>query len=156
MRRDNFNRLFAGGSGKFTLRMAPMIDMIFLLLIFFLVAGNWRRQEDFLPFKLPVAQAMVIPTAKPEPLEIQIESTDAGCTVTIGQFDTVFINYSDIEKSLAVLVETLNDVMIRQRRYVSDPVEITCGQNVKWEQLAKIYNLLFGMGLTDITFMMTE
>ncbi|MHC4220921.1 MAG: ExbD/TolR family protein, partial [Planctomycetota bacterium] len=143
-------------SGKFTLRMAPMIDMIFLLLIFFLVAGNWRQQEDFLPFKLPVAQAMAIPTAKPEPLEIQIESRAAGCTVTIGQFDTVFINDSDIEKSLAVLVETLNDVMIRQRRYVSDPVEITCGQNVRWEQLTKIYNLLFGMGLTDITFMMTE
>ena len=27
---------------------------------------------------------------------------------------------------------------------------------VKWEHLTRIYNLLFGIGLTDITFRMTE
>jgi len=55
--------------------MAPMIDMVFLLLIFFLVAAKWRPQEDFLPFQLPLAHAQEQRIGKPEPLMIHISAT---------------------------------------------------------------------------------
>jgi biopolymer transport protein ExbD len=49
-----------------------MIDMIFLLLLFFFVVAKWRPAEDFLPFRLSAAQAPGINIAKPEPLIIHI------------------------------------------------------------------------------------
>ena len=156
MRRDIFNKVFAGRKHSFTLRMAPMIDMIFLLLIFFLVAAKWRPEENFLPFQLPVAQAQSHRLGKPEPLIMHIFATQTGCCVQIGGLYTIQIENKQIEANLAVLLEKLRDCMLAQKRFASDPVEIICGEKVKWEHLAKIYNIFYGAGLTNITFRMTE
>ncbi len=133
-----------------------MIDMIFLLLIFFLVAAKWRPEENFLPFQLPVAQAQSHRLGKPEPLIIRIFATQTGCCVQIGGLYTIQIENKQIEANLAVLLEKLRDCMLAQKRFANDPVEIICGEKVKWEHLAKIYNIFYGAGLTNITFRMTE
>ncbi|MHC4635579.1 MAG: ExbD/TolR family protein, partial [Planctomycetota bacterium] len=141
---------------RFSLRMAPMIDVIFLLLIFFLVAAKWRPEENFLPFKLPVAQARDGRLGKPEPLVVQISTTDAGCEVQIAGLYMVQIENENLEVDLAALMENLRDCMLRQKRYTSDPIEIVCEPTVKSDYWIKIYNLFFGAGLTDITFAMTQ
>jgi biopolymer transport protein ExbD len=138
------------------LRMAPMIDMIFLLLIFFLVAAKWRPKEDFLPLQLATAGAGVQTAGKPEPLLIQISQGDSGFQVKIGSAYTVDISSQNPEQGLAILMDKTRQCLSEQKRYASDPVEIVCAAGVKWENLAKIYNIFVGMGLTDITFQMTE
>jgi biopolymer transport protein ExbD len=138
------------------LRMAPMIDIIFLLLIFFLVAAKWRPKEDFLPLRLATAGVSDAPVARPEPLLIQIIQTDAGCSVQIGSSDAVEISSQNPEAGLAEMMTKTRRCLLDQKRYASDPVEIICAPNVKWENLARIYNVLAGMGLSDITFRMTE
>ena len=140
------------------LRIAPMIDMIFILLLFFIVAVRWKPQENFLPLQLPAANAgTVAQTAvKPEPLTIQITPTSAGCRVQIGASYAVNIPSQNPEQELASLMEQTKQCLLEQKRYASDPVEIICAGKVKWENLARIYNVLYGMGLTDITFQMTE
>lgn len=140
------------------LRIAPMIDMIFLLLIFFLVAAKWSPQEDFLPLQLPTASAnaVVQSTVKPEPLTIQITPTNAGCRVQIGSSHAVDIPSQSPEQGLASLMEKTRQCLLEQKRYASDPVEIVCAGKVNWENFVRIYNVLCGMGLTDITFQMTE
>ena len=156
MQRDVFNEVFSKRRRPFTLRMAPMIDMIFLLLIFFLVAAKWRPQEDFLPFQLPLAQAQEQRIGKPEPLMIHIFETQTGCQVQIGQFGIVQIENQTSEANLAELMEKMEKCLLAQKRFATDPIEIICEPEVKWENLAKIYNTFFGAGLTDITFQMTE
>ena len=156
MQRDVFNRVFASRKRPFTLRMAPMIDMIFLLLIFFFVAAKWRPEEDFLLFRLPAAQAQEYRLGRPEPLIIHIFATRAGCQVQIGQLHTVQIDNGNIEGDLAVLMEKIESCLLAQKRFASDPIEIVCAPEVKWDYLAKIYNLFYGVGLTDITFAMAE
>ncbi len=136
--------------------MAPMIDMIFLLLIFFFVAAKWRPQEDFLPFQLPAAQAQDHRIGKAEPLIIHIFATETGCQVRIGQLYTVQIENQTIEADLVGLMEKIEKCLLAQKRFATDPVEIICSPEVKWEHLAKIYNVFYGMGLTDITLPMTE
>jgi len=136
--------------------MAPMIDMIFLLLIFFLVAAKWRPKEDFLPLQLATAGAAVQITGKPEPLLIQISQTDTYCQVKIGAAYTIDFSSQNPEEGLAMLMEKTRQCLSEQKRYATDPVEIVCAPGVKWENLAKIYNIFVGMGLTDITFQMTE
>jgi len=153
---DIFRSIFAGRKRTFTLRMAPMIDMIFLLLIFFLVAAKWRPEENFLSFQLPAAQARNNSIGKPEPLVIYILATKTGCRVQIGRSDAVQIENQNIEANLVALMEDMKSTLLAQKRLAGDPIEIVCGESVKWEHLAKIYNVFFGAGLTDITFQMTE
>jgi biopolymer transport protein ExbD len=136
--------------------MAPMIDVIFLLLIFFLVTAKWRPQEDFLPLKAATAQAAEEPLARPEPLIIEISPAAEGCEVQIGRCETVGVGSQNLDADLVLLMQQLQNCLTQQKRFTSDPVEIVCGPDVKWEYLAKIYNVFYGMGLTDITFAMTE
>ncbi len=161
MQRDIFTcgrakGIFTTRKHPFTLRMAPMIDMIFLLLIFFLVAAKFRPQEDFLPFQLPAAPPLHQTIGKPEPLIIHISATHSGCLVQISQLHTVRIEDENSEAALAVLMEKIRDCLLAQKRFANDPIEIISDADVKWQYLAKIYNLLYGAGLTDITFEMTE
>ncbi len=141
---------------SFTLRMAPMIDIIFLLLIFFFVAAKWRPTEEFLPFQLSAAQAQNPAIGKPEPLIIYISATQTGCEVQIGRLQTVRIENESIEENLAALMEEMKNCLLAQKRLATDPIEIVCAPDIRWDHLAKIYNLFFGAGLTDIAFRMTE
>ena len=152
---DFLSKINSRSRRYFTLRMAPLIDVIFLLLIFFLVAAKWRPQEDFLPLQLPAARAQSIRYGKPEPLLIYIFAADIGCNVRIGQLETISIKNQSIEKDLLTLLDKMKSCMLAQNRFVTDPVEIISAADVKWEHLAKIYNLFYGSGLTDITFQMT-
>lgn len=136
--------------------MAPMIDVIFLLLIFFFVAAKWRPTEEFLPFQLSAAHGPGIRIGKPEPLIIQISATQTGCEVQIGQLRAVQIENESVEENLAALMEEMKSCLLAQKRFTTDPIEIFCTPDVKWDYLAKIYNLFYGAGLTDITFQMTE
>jgi biopolymer transport protein ExbD len=156
MQREIFNRVFANRKRHFTLRMVPMIDMIFLLLIFFFVAAKYRPEENFLPLQLPAAQAQEYRLGKPEPLIINISAIDTGCQVQIGQFRTVQIENEKMEANLVALMEEIRNCLRQQKRVASDPIEIVCSPEVKWEHVAKIYNMFFGAGLTDITFRMTQ
>jgi biopolymer transport protein ExbD len=151
-----FERLNEGRRRSFGLRMAPMIDIIFLLLIFFLVTSRWRPAEDFLPFRLPAAKAKSYSIGKPEPLLIRIFATESGCRVQIGQAAAVQIEKGSIEQDLTALMAEISEYMSEQKRFADDPVEIVCAAKVKWQYLAKIYNMFYGAGLTDITFTMTE
>lgn len=149
-------RISSGKRRIFAFRMAPMIDIIFLLLIFFLVAAKWRPKEDFLPLQIPAAQAHRGSIVKAEPLSIYINSTQTGCEVRIAQLYAVKIEDGKINENLALLAEKLKTSLLEQKRFPDDPVEIICGPAVKWQYLAKIYNLFYSMSLTDITFVMTE
>jgi len=42
--------------GRFGFNMTPMIDVVFLLIIFFLVSSHLARQESQMPLPLPTAQ----------------------------------------------------------------------------------------------------
>jgi biopolymer transport protein ExbD len=156
MQTDIPSRIFPSRRSRFTLRMAPMIDMIFLLLIFFIVAGKWRPLENFLPFEMPAAQAGSQQFGRPEPLMIYISATQTGCQVRISQLYTVQIEDKTIAADLTVLMEKIRQTLLDQKRFAADPIEVVCAPEVKWDHVAKIYNLFFGAGLTDITFQMTQ
>ena len=45
------------GSGEIGINMTPMIDVVFQLLIFFLVSNHIAKQEAQMPIPLPVADS---------------------------------------------------------------------------------------------------
>ena len=156
MQREGMRELFQKHRRRVGLRMAPMIDIIFLLLLFFLVAAKWRPQENFLPFQLPTAQAAERNTVKPEPMQIFLFAEDQGFRVKVADSGMVNITDKNMAADLAVLMEEVKKKLTDQKRFATDPIEIICEQDVKWDYLVKTYNLFYGTGLTDITFRMTE
>jgi biopolymer transport protein ExbD len=134
------------------LRMAPMIDVVFLLLIFFLVASNWRAEEDFLSMQLSQSNSSAVKVADVSPLIVEISHTDNGCEVKIAKQHVVIIHGQKIEEGLTKFLDTLQRKLQVSGRYVNDPVQIVCGEQVQWDYVAKIYNVMCGLGMSDITF----
>jgi biopolymer transport protein ExbD len=133
--------------------MAPMIDMIFLLLIFFLATAKFRPDEALLPLQLAAGNESTTPVT--EPLAVRIEQAADGCRILVGGRPVTIAN-DTAEQDLGTLLETFQNTLASQKRLAADPVEVACEPDVKWEHIARVYNVFFGMGLTDITFRLTD
>jgi biopolymer transport protein ExbD len=57
-----------------TLSLTPLIDVVFLLLIFFLVTSRFDEEERRLPIELPVATSAMPMTSRPREIAIDIDS----------------------------------------------------------------------------------
>ena len=70
--------------------MTPMIDIVFLLIIFFLVSSHLSRQETRRPVTLSLATAGVLPASDAAPLTLTIEKSGevffAGENITTPDF----------------------------------------------------------------------
>ncbi len=140
---------------RFGLRMTPMIDVIFLLLTFFVLTAKFRTPEQFLPIHLATADAAVEHFGPIEPLTISISGADEGCLIDIGGLASVQVEGERYADGLVDFAGKLAEVLSIQKRTASDPIELRCGEHVKWDQLVKIYNVLQAAGISDITFQMT-
>ena len=140
---------------RFGLRMTPMIDVIFLLLTFFVLTAKFRTPEQFLPIHLAAAGAAVEHFGPIEPLIISISGAEGGCLVEIGGLASVQVEGERYAEGLVDFAGKLRNVLSIQKRTASDPIELRCGEQVRWDELVKIYNVLQAAGISDITFQMT-
>jgi biopolymer transport protein ExbD len=60
------------GSRGVSINLTPMIDVTFLLIIFFLVSSHLAKQEHFLPLQLPIATTGISDFSERSTLTIQI------------------------------------------------------------------------------------
>ena len=66
---------FKKGRALDSLNLTPLIDVVFLLLIFFLVATRFAQDDRELPVLLPSAASAVPMIAEPSELVINVDST---------------------------------------------------------------------------------
>ncbi|MBN1764211.1 MAG: biopolymer transporter ExbD [Sedimentisphaerales bacterium] len=151
------------------LRMVPMIDVVFLLLVFFLLSANFRSQEGFLPAELPqyLEQAQRL---EMEPLLIYLASQpDGSCRVQIGServFDvsspTTFNQDDPAGGSVDTLIDfqqlgrEIQTVIASQGRTISDPVKLVPTSRTKWDHVVKTYNALWQINLRNVIFAMVD
>ena len=60
------------GIGEPEFSMAPLIDVVFQMLIFFMVATTYNRQEKDLDIELPYAESAQQPASVPEEIVIDV------------------------------------------------------------------------------------
>lgn len=144
-----------GPRRRLGLRMTPMIDVIFLLLTFFVLTAKFRTPEQFLPIHLPTAEAAVGRFGVIEPLVISISGEGEDSLVQIGTAAALRIEGARYAEGLADFANKLAEVLSLQKRTASDPIELRCDDYVRWDDLVKIYNVLQAAGISDITFQMT-
>ena len=138
------------GDTSQTLRTTAMIDVIFLLLIFFLLTANFRPTEDFLPILLPEGQFSSF--GQVEPLVFKIKDTANGCLIDIEDYGQIVFE-SDKPDEFA---KAIKDVIAESGRVVSDPVQLAFEDDVVWQKQVEVYNVLYGIGVEDITFELTS
>lgn len=103
--------------------MTPMIDVVFLLIIFFLVSSHLARQENRLPLDLPLATTFdsVIPEKAPLTISVddQAQLRVSGKIVDLQTLRSVLLQWSERwGRAAAIRIRTDGDV---QYQYV-EPV----------------------------------
>jgi len=124
--------------------MTPMIDIIFLLLVFFVCTANFMPPEKVLPMETTLPGDMVAEMVLPDPVNL----------------DTVLIQVS-FEDALHWQVEgnqcsSLREVqsILRLLRDVKPdiPVIIESADNVPTENVIDVYDVCRSVGLSNIQF----
>ena len=131
---------------KAGLQIAPLIDVVFLLLIYFMVVSSLKRSEAdlqmTLPSAIPQAQALEMPD------EQVVEVLPGGQIILNGKI------YNDPNKEdLADLEHTLR----RFREFsavVGTPAMITIAadENSRHERVIDVLNACAGAGIKSVTF----
>lgn len=122
--------------------MAPMIDMVFLLLVFFMVSSH-LQSEEFIELNVPKATAAKIPEDRSDRL-----------VVSVMEDGTLYLGAREIlEEDLAVVLQQRNEEFIaatngyqRQKLYLRGDGDADHGE------VRKVMRLAAEAGIMDIIF----
>ncbi|NLX14616.1 MAG: hypothetical protein GXY44_13320 [Phycisphaerales bacterium] len=135
------------GLPHIALNLTPMIDMVFLLLFFFLAVSRFGPQEGMLPTQLPIrtAAAADIPQT---PIRVRFVADSADpdqCLVSVDRFN---------EEPLAILTLAENLGKIKQiPGFVArTPVHLMAGEDILWDHVVNAYNAALAAGYEKIYF----
>lgn len=127
--------------GDDDINMAPMIDMVFLLLIFFMVASHLTALER-IPVPLPVADKAKVPEEARDRQLVTIRAVD-----DTGEDAEIYMNLQvvDLETfttAIGNLFEADQDLQIYLR----------ADRRVKHKHIKKVMEACAGVGIVDIIF----
>lgn len=119
-----------------SLSLTPLIDVVFLLLVFFLVATRFAEEDRQLDVKLPTASQAKPMMLKPNDIELSIDQEGkyylgAGRSMTEEQIEAALTNAA------------INNP-------VSQTVVIRAHQGCRWNDVARAMNLCYRAGLRDV------
>ena len=127
--------------------MVPLIDVVFLLLIFFIMTVNFQPLEGFMAAELPGAMASDS-VSEVDPLVFYVDTqADGSCRVMFsGQ--TVIIEKDSGDFS--PFAQAAEDIMAQRKRNLSDPVMLVDLSNTSWQHILNMYDALVSLGYKNI------
>ena len=131
------------------MNLTPMIDVVFLLLFFFLVVSRFQALEGMLPAQLPSQKAAVSTGIPQTPIRIRFlydPRNPEQCRVTIDRFS---------EEPLSIHLLTAELVKIREEVGGFDnntPVHLLADDSIPWEHVVNAYNAALAAEYEKIFF----
>ena len=125
---------------ELALNLAPMIDVVFLLLVFFMVATTFVDPERSLDLELPPAESGAEPRELPEELLIEVHRD--GTTTVAGRAPDGDGLRAELERVARIDAST--------------PVSIRGDRAVEYWRVVRVLDLCHGVGLTDAGLMVED
>jgi biopolymer transport protein ExbD len=123
------------GNEQTGFQLAPMVDIMFLLLIFFMVSSIYYQLEKNLEVKVPRAESGVSSERSPGELIINVDKKGS-----------YYIN--NIKQSLESVEELLRDVVKKHNQ--TQPVIIRCDKDTAHKYFVKIFDVCQKLEIEDI------
>ncbi|MGA1931779.1 ExbD/TolR family protein [Arcobacter sp. YIC-464] len=115
--------------------LTPLIDVVFLLLIFFIVASEFKKNETVLNLSLPSSQSST-QMVKKEEIVIEISKDSLA-------YNTKEIDFQELEESLKQ-VDKKRALIVR------------IDKEVKYERVVKLLDLLNKLSLSNLLLVTKE
>jgi len=140
-----------------TLNLTPMMDVMFNLLIFFLVATSFNLPEGLLEAKLPrttgisTAQTLSIPVI---PVKIFLEPGDRGQETLIRVSSSLRSDAASLTvvRNFEELNSLLRDMAGRPGMTTSTPIIIAAKPTTTWDQVVNAYNASLRAKYKNVVF----
>ena len=137
------SRLTKGSVGM--LNIVPMMDILFMLLIFFLCFGLALAPEGALPAKLPASHGQAAGTVPLTPIEIYLVPVSGGVQVQMRPHGGQVASMADLYDRMRTLSESRDFG-------VDAPVILMPGADLPISVVADAYNAAFQAGFKEIVF----
>ena len=134
------------------LRMTPMIDVIFLLLTFFVLTAKFQDTEQ----RLPVFVGKTTPDAAiavDTPLAIYVQPGSDGYRITAADHPAITMMPQQPQEALLMLARHVQQTL---ETSTSGAIEVYYDDDVPWDVVVKVYDVLYALGTDNITFRIDE
>lgn len=145
---SNRRRRTGARGARIAVNFAPMIDVTFLLLIFFLVTTTFERAEGILASEFPRdagAPSVALPLS---PIVIRLHQTGSAhedVEITIDRFESTAADFEE----LAALIGRIHE----EPGFDKDtPVVIVTDDDVRWDHVVACWNAALRAQCTRIAF----
>lgn len=147
--------LMRRGGGGMGLRMTAMIDVIFLLLTFFVLTARFPKPEANLPVVMPKLSTETAAVSDNGPMKIYLKAIPSGCQVTFGETKPIELLQDNLETGLAAVT---NDFLEAAKSFniTENGLELHCEDAVEWDYVVKVYDVLYRSGARKIAFVSLE
>ena len=124
------------GANEPDLNLTPLIDVVFLLLIFFMVSTTFNRTSE-------------IQIDLPESSEYAIESTDDAIEITVDVDGQYFVNKQRlVNTQAATLKRALNDAMANRD---NPPVTLVADANTPYQAVITVMDVAAQLGISRLS-----
>lgn len=115
-------------------QMAPLIDCVFLLLIFFLVATTLKKIDEELPLELPESAAA-----------IEVQQPDQYTVISVDKNESFYVDGTPI--SLGLLQSTLRQL---GAAHTAPKIRLDVDENVPFKKVMQVLDILRFEELTNV------
>jgi len=126
------------------LQMTPIIDVIFLLLIFFMCTANFCPPEEILPMNTTLPGSLAAEVVLPNPVNLD--------TVLIQIFFEKEMRWQVEGNQCSTLLEVQNILRLLRNAKPDIPIIIESADVVPVEKVIDVYDLCRSVGLSRIQF----
>ena len=131
-----------------TLNLAPMIDVTFLLLIFFSVTTTFKRAEGYLSAKLPRDAGQPTVALPVSPVVVRVQQFGMGP----GDYRIKLDQFLNTPATFGELTRLLIDIQGNPGFDQETPVVIAAEADVSWDHVVNCWNAVLRAGYKNIAF----
>ncbi len=134
------------------LDISSLIDVCFLLLIYFLVTSTIQPREQDLPMTLPSDSKTSAPV-EIEPMLIQVNKTGSGFSIVVNKEENLDTSVKGDDRVLPLLFESLKTYSMTTKSSGSEPVvQLFIDPLLDQQTAMDVLNCLKGANINSVTF----